>query len=397
MSSTKSQKSKSLHVIGCGQNVNSCLGNSEIINSSYYDISIPKTVKEIKKLITGNTYSAFIDQNGRFFHWGQLTPKMEIIENPTLCMFYVRNNMKVIDAACMNDHAAVITNNNQVYIWGHNYKNYFPNCNKEYVDPSNPLLVEFPVKDAKPISIVCGGYFVMTLFDNGNVYAFGFNQENSLGVEDPDKVISTPTIMELSNIIQISAGWSHGCAVNKNHILYTWGRPSFGRLGHIHGCYISDVDISLTNQSNSNSKDNDEFLVKMACCSHTSTFAVTLHNEVFSCGWNRCGENAVGHRKSTRHMRRVIFNSLNSCSPYQNQSKDGNHHENGIAMISGGAGSFIILDENETAYSSGSNRCNLICLGKECSESVSLSQICSFRHVKCMTTGYLHSLFAVEF
>lgn len=396
MSSAKAIKKRSIHVIGCGQNINSCLGSRKILDSGFYDICLPKTVKGVKKLVTGNSYSAFIDQCGRLFHWGQLTPKMNIIEDPTICSFFANNKIKIIDIACMNDHAAVITDSNQIYIWGHNFKNYFPNCNQEYVDPSNPLLVDFPVLNSNPISIVCGGFFVMTLFDNGNVYAFGYNDENALGVYDPDDVISTPTIMELSDIIQISAGWSHGCAVNKNYILYSWGRPSFGRLGHIHGCVISDVDIGLTNKSISNTKDNDEFLVKTACCSHTSTFAVTVHDEIFSCGWNQCGENAVGHKKSTRFMRRVIFDPLNNDSPHETPTKN-RKVKNGIANICGGAGSFIMLDENEIAYSSGSNKYNLIGLGKGCTESSTLAQIGSLGHVKCMTTGCTHSLFAVEY
>ncbi|KAK8893180.1 hypothetical protein M9Y10_021595 [Tritrichomonas musculus] len=397
MSTTKHLRNKTLHIVGCGENVSCCLGPNKNANLEFYDIPIPKDVTGIKKMITGLSYSAFIDQEGRLFEWGQLTLKTPVLEIPTPCQYFINRNLKIVDASCINRHVVVITDNNQVYTWGHNYKHFFPNCDRDFVDSNDPALIEFANVNCNPVAVACGGFFTMVLFENGDVYSFGFNRENCLGVEDPDIILRVPTKMDLRNIIHISSGWSHGCAINKNHILYAWGRTSFGRLGHIHGCYISDIDIGLTNTSISTSKENgsDEFLVKTACCSHTSTFALSYQGDLFSCGWNQSGENGVGHKKSTRYMRKVIFDS-NPAEINPTQSRRIKNQKKGIAMISGGAGTFIVLDESGIAYASGSNKNNMIGLGKNCEESLIFSQITALKHVKYAAAGYIHSLFAVE-
>lgn len=393
---SQSRQGKTHHLIGFGKNDKCCLGSADSPNQQgYFSIQLPPEVRGIKKLIAGTVYSGFIDLDNNMYEFGQLSNKSALIETPTLCSFFTSNNLKVIDASCMNQHVAVITGNKKVYVWGDNTMKTLSNADQNIIESKNPLLVEFPQNVDSPVAVSCGGYFTMILFANGDVYAFGLNNENCLGVANPDRIVNKPEkVQSLRNIIQIAAGWSHACALNRNHVMYSWGRSSYGRLGHLKGNLISAVQINLTkpNDSDSNEEEQPPF-IKSIFCSHTSSFAVSSDGQIYSCGWNQNGENGVGDRKSMRSMHQGVFDTSNLTISAQKRNQ---FRKKEIIEEVGGSGSCILLDDFGNAYVSGSNKNNIIGLGNEIQESITFSPILSFDHIKSVGIGSNHSLFLIE-
>ncbi|OHT13752.1 hypothetical protein TRFO_16084 [Tritrichomonas foetus] len=353
---------KCIYIVGCGTNVNNCLGpNNESNELGFYLIDVPAEVKGIKKLLCGTTYSAFIDNEGRYYQWGQLSQNHHLYKYPSQLKYFEENKIKIKTASCMNQHVAVLTSNYQIYVWGNNTFGHLPGSNN--ISDSNPMLINIP-NSSKPISVACGGYFTLILLENGEVYSFGLNNENSLGIENQARVVKTPTkIFQLRNIIQIAAGWSHSCALSKNQTVFSWGRSSFGRLGHLRDDHISQVDIGE---------------VKKIACSHTSTFAVKENNRIYACGWNQSGENGVGDKKCHRQMKELM------------------NVEFEVKAIAGGAESCLFLDKNGKVYASGSNNNNVMGIGSMIKESLAPFHICSLKATLLIATGTKHSLFVIE-
>ncbi|GAB4855743.1 hypothetical protein Ancab_024387 [Ancistrocladus abbreviatus] len=82
-------------------------------------------------------------------------------------------------------------------------------------------------------AISCGGAHTLFLTESGRVYASGLNDFGQLGISDEKNYMMEP--VEVSGlpkeIKQISAGYSHSCAITGDGELYIWGKNSSGQLG----------------------------------------------------------------------------------------------------------------------------------------------------------------------
>jgi alpha-tubulin suppressor-like RCC1 family protein len=99
---------------------------------------------------------------------------------------------------------------------------------------------------SKAVRVACGADFSMVLTESGSVYSFGWSEYGQLGhgtdgsynkAESSIKITyeaeRTPAIVAgLSNIVQISCGPHHACALQADGTAYTWGCGGYGRLGH---------------------------------------------------------------------------------------------------------------------------------------------------------------------
>lgn len=84
------------------------------------------------------------------------------------------------------------------------------------------------------------------------LYTWGDGTQGILGQSDTNINYSSPTqVGALVNWLQASVGNQFAGAVKLDNTLWTWGRPSGGRLGHNNGTYLSSpVQVgSLTNWS----------------------------------------------------------------------------------------------------------------------------------------------------
>ncbi|GMH13096.1 hypothetical protein Nepgr_014937 [Nepenthes gracilis] len=83
------------------------------------------------------------------------------------------------------------------------------------------------------LAIACGGAHTLFLTETGRVYASGLNDFGQLGISEDENYMMEP--VEVSGlhkeIKQISAGYSHSCAITVDGELYMWGKNSNGQLG----------------------------------------------------------------------------------------------------------------------------------------------------------------------
>ncbi|XP_050382759.1 ultraviolet-B receptor UVR8 [Argentina anserina] len=95
------------------------------------------------------------------------------------------------------------------------------------------LLLCSAFRDQSLEAISCGGAHTLFLTQGGRVFATGLNDFGQLGVSGDVPYATEP--VEVSGIdkqvVQISAGYYHSCAVTENGELYMWGKNSDGQLG----------------------------------------------------------------------------------------------------------------------------------------------------------------------
>jgi len=84
------------------------------------------------------------------------------------------------------------------------------------------------------ISISAGGAHTCSVLSDQTVKCWGSNQYGQLGNNGPNKqpsLNSIKSISGLTDVVQVSAGFSHTCAILKDDSVKCWGRNDKGQLG----------------------------------------------------------------------------------------------------------------------------------------------------------------------
>lgn len=102
------------------------------------------------------------------------------------------------------------------------------------------------------IEISAGGRHTCGIATGGDLYCWGANDSLQLGTSTaPNLVSSTPLLVPgISNVVQVSAGANHTCAVVQGGQTYCWGSASWGQVGNgtTSGIVTSPAQVSGAQQ-----------------------------------------------------------------------------------------------------------------------------------------------------
>lgn len=124
-------------------------------------------------------------------------------------------------------HSCSLGSNGDIYCWGDNNHKQLGNKNK---DSNIPIKVD-SLQNATYVA--AGSFHTCAVAKLGNVYCWGLNNFGQLGIEKSSKNIeqySAVKVEGLENIVSVSLGELHSCALNKNGEVYCWGDNSEGQL-----------------------------------------------------------------------------------------------------------------------------------------------------------------------
>lgn len=126
-------------------------------------------------------------------------------------------------------HAAAITDDGKIYLWGQNTGGQLGDGTKTSPQTSPTLNPTITNAD----KVVMGDYHTLVLLMDGTVMAMGSNGFGQLGYHTELNTSSpNPTLISgLNNITSLAACGSVSAAVMADTTMYTWGDNKFGQLG----------------------------------------------------------------------------------------------------------------------------------------------------------------------
>ncbi|MBI0144791.1 MULTISPECIES: RCC1 domain-containing protein [Bifidobacterium] len=143
--------------------------------------------------------------------------------------------------------SAAISPDGHVYTWGSEGNSRDGNFNPSFTQPrKTPTPAAAPDGSGQGLQAVrvsLGWSFVMALDEDGNVYAWGYNNYGQLGNNSTSSAYTaTPARVRDPNspndpgkglqATQISAGTDHGLAIDRNGTVLSWGHNNSGQLGN---------------------------------------------------------------------------------------------------------------------------------------------------------------------
>ena len=124
----------------------------------------------------------------------------------------------------------VIRRDGSIVGWGDNRRGQLGTV------PAKLFLEPVPVADGLDgkdiLDIQCGNENTLFLMKDGTVYTCGTSSRGTQGLGKLDGNVKTPTrIPGLEHIVQISCGFGHNAALDRDGHIWIWGRNDHGQLG----------------------------------------------------------------------------------------------------------------------------------------------------------------------
>lgn len=293
-----------------------CSKNSKLIELKY---------KDMKKIICGYHHFIGLSYNPKqIYVWGKnfsgqlgLGHRKKIF-SPQLYTF----ETEIKSITCISNFVMAVMKDGTLYVWGYNLLSELGlNDTESRLIPTRHSLSDVA-------EIFCGDDSIFAILNNSECYAWGNNCYGKLCLDYNIKIQRFPTKIKLKNILSISCGESHTCAlihVSRNiNEVYAWGSNYYGQLG---------LGYSPLSKKNSPRKVLLSDVISVTC-GNMFTMALTSIGKIYHWGF--------------------VFYTTNSLSKYYFSPQQINISEK-IRSISAGSSHCVVITNNDKIYSFGDN------------------------------------------
>ncbi|XP_071085052.1 RCC1 and BTB domain-containing protein 1-like isoform X1 [Haliotis cracherodii] len=283
-------------VYAIGSNCSSCLGLGDT-HSSFTPRKIEGLCK--KKVVDiafgSGPHVLAVTENGDVFSWGHngYCQLGNGGSNQGFQPAIVNTNLqgkKVFHVACGSHHSMALTHEGEIYAWGQN------NCGQvgtgTTTNQPTPRKITAVIGCRTVVAISCGQTSSMALMDNGELYGWGYNGNGQLGLgnnvnqPNPCKVAGALSGLIISQVV---SGYAHTMALTDEGVLYSWGANSYGQLG----------TSSKANQVYPTRVERTERFVEIAASHYTHiSAAMSQTGKVYM--WGQCRGQSVTSPMLTR-------------------------------------------------------------------------------------------------
>ena len=188
---------------------------------------------DVTAIAAGESHSLALRNDGTVWGWGDNVygqvgdglPSAVSIKTPV----QVPGLSGVTAIAAGRFHSLALRSNGTVWGWGYNQFGQVGNGTAVSPVPL-PAMVENLTSVTR---IAGGGHFSLALREDGTIWSWGENGAGQLGIGSAGAVPSTRPVrvINLTGMVALSAGLSHGLAVKDDGTAWSWGSNASGELG----------------------------------------------------------------------------------------------------------------------------------------------------------------------
>lgn len=265
----------------------------------YYPSHVGEVCKKLKRLAVGEKSTCGISYSGKVYCWsgneyGQLgngsAPTTFYPSEIDTSLLGITNKFKDISAG-NGYYFCGIHNSGKIYCWGRNLGGQLGDGTT--TDHDRPVELNMTgtgfTNDFKSLSAAVDGAGFMealqtcAIHTSGQGFCWGNNSQGQFGTGNTTSSL-VPVAMNMtqfssSELLSISLGRRHGCAIDSNHKLYCWGTNELGQLGNgTTTNQLSPVEVDVSSLGLSNN-------FKKVSVGH-STCAIHDNNKAYCWGGN---------------------------------------------------------------------------------------------------------------
>jgi len=184
-----------------------------------------------KSIACGFAHTCALTQAGGVKCWGwnvagQLGDGTYVNKNIPTDVLGLSSGVKAVSLGF--SHTCALSNEGRVKCWGYNEFGQLGDGSWE----TKTTPIEVLGISSEVIAISAGFTHSCALTFQGGVKCWGGNQFGQLGDKSKtNKNVPTDVYKLSSEVRAISAGWLHTCAINHSEKVFCWGRNDFGQLG----------------------------------------------------------------------------------------------------------------------------------------------------------------------
>lgn len=213
---------------------------ASLVLDSTSSISVPP-------ISAGENHACAVKSDGSLYCWGN-NDNGQLGLNSTSTAYYpaqvhgVSDSgylADVIQSAAGSNHTCALKSDGTVYCWGYNW--YGQLGDGTQTNRLTPVQVHGEDNNGyltDVIEISAGEKHTCALKSDGTVYCWGMlwdGQAGSSGENNyfftPELVLDPSGLQNLSSVTQITSGYNHACGVASNQEIYCWGYNGYGQLG----------------------------------------------------------------------------------------------------------------------------------------------------------------------
>ena len=273
-----------------GYNNNGQIGNGQKGDGIYHvPIQVTNGIEYVQVSV-GDSHMIALDSEGNIWSWGNNREgqlgngsKGEDVLVPTK----VTNGIKYTQISA-DQHCLALDEEGNIWSWGSNSKGQLGNGESGF--DKNVLIPTKITNGTTYTSIVAGNSITLALDNEGNIWAWGDNDDGKLGNGESgynENVVLIPTkITNETKYKQISAGFDHSLALDEEGNIWSWGGNSSGQLGNGKSGYSENVLIptKITNGTKYTS----------IVAGNNTTLALDNDGNLWFCGSNTIGILGMG-------------------------------------------------------------------------------------------------------
>lgn len=253
---------------------------------------VPKSIElpgKCVKISAGDSHSACLLADGRVFAWGSFRDSHGnmglTLEGNKRMPIEVLPGTISCDIASGADHLVILTCSGRVFTMGCAEQGQLGRVSLrtasgesrrgkiELLQPGKINVKRGKLIDAIWATTYCT--FVREM-NTPNIYAFGLNNYNQLGLKQTSELIIAPTLTKFENVKSISGGQHHTLVLTEDNKCFAIGRKEYGRLGL--GNIANDVEkLTLI-------KSLEDKNVINISCGEAQSFAVTSDGKLYAWG-----------------------------------------------------------------------------------------------------------------